>query len=144
MKVMTRLQNITYLHTLLEEALSGNPVITGLSQPPVIPVVFKMVCISGTPCFVPPVANFDGESPDVPSPGPAAPGNKAKKGEVAEVNVFVATRLSQVAQVAVLFFRCGEEEKGPCSEFFGRQLSAGGHNRWRQNPAGKRGAVIAA
>ncbi|XP_056884964.1 Fanconi anemia group D2 protein isoform X2 [Takifugu flavidus] len=58
MKVITRLQNITYLHTLLEEALSG------------------------TPGFVPPVANFDGESPDVPSPGPAAPGNKAKKESV--------------------------------------------------------------
>lgn len=97
MKVMTRLQNITYLHTLLEEALSGNPVITGLSQPPVIPGIFKMMCVSGTPGFVPPVANFDGESPDVPSPGPAAPGNKAKKGDIAEVNVFVAIRLLQVA-----------------------------------------------
>lgn len=85
MKVMTRLQNITYLLTLLEKALSGNPVITGLSQPAVIPVSFKMMCYSGTPGFVPPVANFDGESPDVPSPGLAAPGNKAKKGDIAEL-----------------------------------------------------------
>lgn len=97
MKVMTRLQNITYLHTRLEEALSGNPALTGLSQPPVIPVIFKMMCVSGTPGFVPPVANFDGESPDVPSPGPAAPGNKAKKGDIAELNVFDAIRRLQVA-----------------------------------------------
>ncbi|KAK5872378.1 hypothetical protein PBY51_013089 [Eleginops maclovinus] len=40
MKVMTRLQNITYLQTLLERALAG------------------------TPGYVPPVANFDGDSPD--------------------------------------------------------------------------------
>lgn len=97
MKVMTRLQNITYLHTLLEEALSGNPVIAGLSQSLVIPVIFKMMCVLGTPGFVPPVANFDGESPDVPSPGPAAPANKAKKGDIAELNVFDAIRLLQVA-----------------------------------------------
>lgn len=143
MKVMTRLQNITYLHTLLEEALSGNPVITGLSQPPVIPGIFKMMCVSGTPGFVPPVANFDGESPDVPSPGPAAPGNKAKKGDIAEVNVFDVRRLLQVAWFAVLFFRKrGEEEKGPWSELFRKQLSAGGRNQWRQNPAGKCGALI--
>lgn len=143
MKVMTRLQNITYLHTLLEEALSGNPVITGLSQPPVIQGIFKMMCVSGTPGFVPPVANFDGESPDVPSPAPAAPGNKAKRGDIAEVNVFEAVRLLQVAWFAVLFFRKrGEEEKGPWPELFRKQLSAGGRNQWRQNPAGKCGALI--
>lgn len=34
MKVMTRLQNITYLQTLLDKALSGNPVNTRLSQSP--------------------------------------------------------------------------------------------------------------
>ncbi|KAM7006851.1 Fanconi anemia group D2 protein [Tautogolabrus adspersus] len=55
MKVMTRLQNITYLQTLLERALSG------------------------TPGFVPPVANFDGESTDGIIPVSAAPAIKTKK-----------------------------------------------------------------
>nr|XP_057911757.1 Fanconi anemia group D2 protein [Doryrhamphus excisus] len=55
MKVMTRLQNITYLQTLLERALAG------------------------TPGYVPPVANFDGESTDVISSGTAAPLHKTKK-----------------------------------------------------------------
>ncbi|XP_029948588.1 Fanconi anemia group D2 protein isoform X2 [Salarias fasciatus] len=40
MKVMTRLQNVTYLQTLLERALAG------------------------TPGFIPPVCNFDGEQTD--------------------------------------------------------------------------------
>uniref|UniRef100_H3DAV5 FA complementation group D2 n=1 Tax=Tetraodon nigroviridis TaxID=99883 RepID=H3DAV5_TETNG len=53
MKVVTRLQNITYLQTLLEKALSG------------------------TPGFAPPVANFDGDSVDVSLA--AAPVNKGKK-----------------------------------------------------------------
>ncbi|XP_049590739.1 Fanconi anemia group D2 protein [Syngnathus scovelli] len=57
MKVMTRLQNITYLHTLLERALAV------------------------TPGYVPPVANFDGESTEIIVPNPAAPLNKAKKGK---------------------------------------------------------------
>ncbi|XP_053287683.1 Fanconi anemia group D2 protein isoform X2 [Pleuronectes platessa] len=56
MKVMTRLQNITYLQTLLERALAG------------------------TSGYVPPVANFDGETSDAATFTPiAAPGNKAKK-----------------------------------------------------------------
>ncbi|XP_077458420.1 Fanconi anemia group D2 protein isoform X3 [Stigmatopora argus] len=54
-KVMTRLQNITYLHSLLEKALAG------------------------TPGYVPPVANFDGESTDMIVPSSAAPVNKTKK-----------------------------------------------------------------
>uniref|UniRef100_A0A8C9XST2 FA complementation group D2 n=1 Tax=Sander lucioperca TaxID=283035 RepID=A0A8C9XST2_SANLU len=57
MKVMTRLQNITYLQTLLERALAG------------------------TPGYVPPVANFDGECTDVVLLSAAAPVNKAKKGK---------------------------------------------------------------
>uniref|UniRef100_A0A8C4HKK8 FA complementation group D2 n=1 Tax=Dicentrarchus labrax TaxID=13489 RepID=A0A8C4HKK8_DICLA len=56
-KVMSRLQNITYLQTLLERALAGT---TG---------------------FVPPVANFDGESTDGFILSSTAPGNKAKKGK---------------------------------------------------------------
>uniref|UniRef100_A0A3B4Y196 FA complementation group D2 n=1 Tax=Seriola lalandi dorsalis TaxID=1841481 RepID=A0A3B4Y196_SERLL len=56
MKVMTRLQNITYVQTLLERALAG------------------------TPGYVPPVANFDGESTDGLILSSAAPVNKAKKG----------------------------------------------------------------
>ncbi|XP_061543454.1 Fanconi anemia group D2 protein isoform X1 [Phycodurus eques] len=55
MKVMTRLQNITYLHSLLEKALAG------------------------TPGYVPPVANFDGETTDVIVPSTTAPVNKTKK-----------------------------------------------------------------
>uniref|UniRef100_A0A3B5B043 FA complementation group D2 n=1 Tax=Stegastes partitus TaxID=144197 RepID=A0A3B5B043_9TELE len=56
MKVMTRLQNITYLQTLLEKALAG------------------------TPGYVPPVSNFDGESTDGIVISSVAPVNKAKKG----------------------------------------------------------------
>ncbi|XP_054472432.1 Fanconi anemia group D2 protein [Anoplopoma fimbria] len=55
MKVMTRLQNITYLQTMLERALAE------------------------TPGYVPPVANFDGESTDVVPLISAAPVIKAKK-----------------------------------------------------------------
>ncbi|TNN85653.1 Fanconi anemia group D2 protein [Liparis tanakae] len=55
MKVMTRLQNITYLQTLLERALAE------------------------TPGYVPPVANFDGESTEGVILSSAAPVIKAKK-----------------------------------------------------------------
>uniref|UniRef100_UPI003AAD53E2 Fanconi anemia group D2 protein n=1 Tax=Centroberyx gerrardi TaxID=166262 RepID=UPI003AAD53E2 len=54
-KVMTRLQNVTYLQTLLERALAA------------------------TPGYVPPLANFDGESTEGVVPSSAAPLNKAKK-----------------------------------------------------------------
>uniref|UniRef100_A0A3P9ITR3 FA complementation group D2 n=1 Tax=Oryzias latipes TaxID=8090 RepID=A0A3P9ITR3_ORYLA len=54
MKVMTRLQNITYLQTLLEKALA-------------------------TPGFVPPVSNFDGESSDRLALSSAVPALKPKK-----------------------------------------------------------------
>ncbi|XP_024915816.1 Fanconi anemia group D2 protein [Cynoglossus semilaevis] len=56
MRVMTRLQNITYLQTQLEKALAG------------------------TPGFVPPVANFDGDATDGAIIAPPAPANKTKKG----------------------------------------------------------------
>ncbi|XP_075893389.1 Fanconi anemia group D2 protein isoform X2 [Nelusetta ayraudi] len=55
MRVMTRLQNITYVQTLLEKALAGSP------------------------GYVPPAANFDGETTDGVALGSAAPANKAKK-----------------------------------------------------------------
>ncbi|KAI3370125.1 hypothetical protein L3Q82_024917 [Scortum barcoo] len=55
MKVMTRLQNITYLQTLLERALAG------------------------APGYIPPVANFDGDSPDGVVLSSTGPVNKAKK-----------------------------------------------------------------
>nr|XP_054605115.1 Fanconi anemia group D2 protein isoform X1 [Nothobranchius furzeri] len=55
MKVMTRLQNITYLQTLLERALAG------------------------TPGYVPPVCNFDGEATDGVAAGFTAAVNKTKK-----------------------------------------------------------------
>ncbi|KAM4612640.1 Fanconi anemia group D2 protein [Polymixia lowei] len=55
-KVMSRLQNITYLQTLLEKALAA------------------------TPGYVPPLANFDGENIEgVSLSSSAAPPNKAKK-----------------------------------------------------------------
>ncbi|KAM7422523.1 hypothetical protein PAMA_010526 [Pampus argenteus] len=54
-KVMTRLQNITYLQSLLEKALAGSP------------------------GYVPPVANFDGESTDGIIHSSTAPVNKTKK-----------------------------------------------------------------
>uniref|UniRef100_A0A3B3DEN6 FA complementation group D2 n=1 Tax=Oryzias melastigma TaxID=30732 RepID=A0A3B3DEN6_ORYME len=56
MKVMTRLQNITYLQTLLEKALAE------------------------TPGFVPPASNFDGESSDRLALSSAVPALKTKKG----------------------------------------------------------------
>ncbi|XP_019942151.2 Fanconi anemia group D2 protein [Paralichthys olivaceus] len=55
MKVMTRLQNVTYLQSLLERALAG------------------------TSGYVPPVANFDGETSDAATFTSTAPVNKAKK-----------------------------------------------------------------
>ncbi|XP_037535796.1 Fanconi anemia group D2 protein [Nematolebias whitei] len=55
MKVMTRLQNITYLQTLLERALAA------------------------TPGYVPPVSNFDGESADGIAQSFTVPVTKAKK-----------------------------------------------------------------
>ncbi|KAJ0068462.1 hypothetical protein NL108_008405, partial [Boleophthalmus pectinirostris] len=55
MKVMTRLQNITYLHTQLEKALSV------------------------TPGYIPPVANFDGEIIEGVVPNSVATVNKGKK-----------------------------------------------------------------
>ncbi|XP_053725333.1 Fanconi anemia group D2 protein isoform X2 [Synchiropus splendidus] len=55
MKVITRLQNITYLQTLLEKALLG------------------------IPGFIPPVANFDGDSSDIILPNSSLPASKAKK-----------------------------------------------------------------
>ncbi|CAG06801.1 unnamed protein product, partial [Tetraodon nigroviridis] len=73
MKVVTRLQNITYLQTLLEKALSGDPFGTRLSRSPSYTSGFK----HGTPGFAPPVANFDGDSVDVSLA--AAPVNKGKK-----------------------------------------------------------------
>ncbi|XP_005941174.2 Fanconi anemia group D2 protein [Haplochromis burtoni] len=55
MRVLTRLQNITYLQTLLERALAG------------------------TPGYVPPIANFDGDSTDGIVPNSTVPVNKIKK-----------------------------------------------------------------
>uniref|UniRef100_A0A3Q3K5H2 FA complementation group D2 n=1 Tax=Monopterus albus TaxID=43700 RepID=A0A3Q3K5H2_MONAL len=60
MKVITRLQNITYLQTLLEKALA-------------------------TPGYVPPLANFDGNGTDGVVLGSIAPVNKAKKSEKEKV-----------------------------------------------------------
>lgn len=95
MKVMTRLQNITYLQSLLERTLAGvysvylNNNTSGSQNLPImlcVPVetfnmkYFVKMCVSGTPGYVPPVANFDGESTDAIILSSAAPVNKAKKG----------------------------------------------------------------
>ncbi|TVK90533.1 Fanconi anemia group D2 protein [Bagarius yarrelli] len=59
MKVVTRLQNITYLQTLLEK------------------------CLAASPGFIPPLANFDCESTEVLAPAPSvAPAKKPRKGAV--------------------------------------------------------------
>ncbi|KAM6980739.1 Fanconi anemia group D2 protein [Aplochiton taeniatus] len=55
LKVVTRLQNITYLQTLLERALAA------------------------TPGYVPPLANFDGESSEAPAVSSSAPPQKKAK-----------------------------------------------------------------
>ncbi|XP_072540677.1 Fanconi anemia group D2 protein [Salminus brasiliensis] len=56
MKVITRLQNITYLHTLLE------------------------TCLAASPGYTPPLCNFDCESTEVVAPtSSAAPAKKGKK-----------------------------------------------------------------
>ncbi|KAI4901467.1 hypothetical protein NFI96_014945, partial [Prochilodus magdalenae] len=55
MKVITRLQNITYLQTLLE------------------------TCLAASPGYTPPMANFDCESTEVMPPSSAAPAKKGKK-----------------------------------------------------------------
>uniref|UniRef100_A0A8C9W5T8 FA complementation group D2 n=1 Tax=Scleropages formosus TaxID=113540 RepID=A0A8C9W5T8_SCLFO len=61
MKVVTRLQNITYLQTVLERALAA------------------------TPGFVPPPANFDGDVSERPVvPSVAIPGKKGNKGTEAD------------------------------------------------------------
>ena len=48
------------------------------------------MCFSGTPGYVPPVANFDGESPDGVILS-AAPPVKTKKGNQAQPNIFYFT-----------------------------------------------------
>lgn len=45
------------------------------------------MCGSGTPGYVPPVANFDGESTDGVVIGSNAPVNKVKKGNHAEEQI---------------------------------------------------------
>ncbi|CDQ61016.1 unnamed protein product [Oncorhynchus mykiss] len=64
MKVVTRLQNITYLQTLLERTLAGT------------------ILHTSTPGYSPPLANFDGESTEVApvSSSSAAPKKGKKKG----------------------------------------------------------------
>lgn len=100
-----------------------------------------MMCVSGAPGFVPPVANFDCDSADVSLPGFAAPVNKAKKGDVI---VFLRhkTVAGQLTLVFVFSRRFWEEAKGPWSGCIRKQLSAGGHDHWRQNPAGKYAALV--
>uniref|UniRef100_A0A8C7Y231 FA complementation group D2 n=1 Tax=Oryzias sinensis TaxID=183150 RepID=A0A8C7Y231_9TELE len=71
MKVMTRLQNITYLQTLLEKALAE------------------------TPGFVPPVSNFDGESSDRLALSSAVPALKPKKDGAGKKRKAAARRSSE-------------------------------------------------
>lgn len=49
---------------------------------------FFLMLVSGTPGYVPPVANFDGESTDGIILSSTAPVNKAKKGNNAQQKIF--------------------------------------------------------
>lgn len=83
MRVMTRLQNITYVQTLLEKALAGESTPPGPSSTSAqcrLGDSFSFWCSPGSPGYVPPAANFDGETTDGVALGSAAPANKAKKG----------------------------------------------------------------
>lgn len=84
MRVMTRLQNITYVQTLLEKALAGESTPPGPSSTSAQRWLgdsdFSFSCSPGSPGYVPPAANFDGETTDGVALGSAAPANKAKKG----------------------------------------------------------------
>lgn len=55
------------------------------------------MCASGTPGYVPPVANFDGESPDGVILSPAPP-VKTKKGSQAQPNIFDFMLIKQNSQ----------------------------------------------
>lgn len=46
------------------------------------------MCVSGTPGYVPPVANFDGERTDGVTLSSAALVSKAKKGNCAQQKIF--------------------------------------------------------
>lgn len=103
MKVITRLQNITYLQTLLERALAGDSSTLGSHNLPVMIFTVNFTknleimgfvcstCVSGTPGYVPPVANFDGESTDGILFTSTAPVNKAKKGNHAKEKLLSST-----------------------------------------------------
>lgn len=72
------------------------------------------MCVSATPGFVPPTANFDGDSVDVSLPGSAAPVKKAKKGDLL---LFDAIRLLQGCSVTIQFWffseAVGKKRKAP-------------------------------
>lgn len=82
MRVMTRLQNITYVQTLLEKALAGEPTPppgpSSNTAPP--DTDSSLWCFPGSPGYVPPAANFDGDATDASALGSAAPANRTKRG----------------------------------------------------------------
>ena len=51
-------------------------------------IISPLCCVSGTSGYVPPVANFDGESIDGVILSSAAPVNKAKKGDYTQPQIF--------------------------------------------------------
>lgn len=95
-------------------------------------------CLSGTPGFVPPVANFDGDATDGAIIAPPAPANKTKKGNGTPQKTPVWSLWGQKILMRCLFREwCDEEEESSRQEFLRRQLSAGRNNRGRWNSAGK-------
>uniref|UniRef100_A0A4W4HSZ0 FA complementation group D2 n=1 Tax=Electrophorus electricus TaxID=8005 RepID=A0A4W4HSZ0_ELEEL len=81
MKVVTRLQNITYLQTLLE------------------------TCLAASPGFIPPLANFDCESPEVlattSSTAPAKKANRSKETRKASDSKNSSTDSSQLEEATL-------------------------------------------
>lgn len=141
MKVMTRLQNITYLQTLLEKALSGNSVNARLSQPPQLYqwsltwrvfqgrlVLFHLLLILTVTArtFLYPVLLH----------------LWIRQRKVTLCIWLNKTAARQLTGGFVFFRRRWEEAQGPWSESFRKHLSAGRHDHWRQNPAGKCAALI--
>lgn len=84
-------------------------------------MLFSVTCVSGTPGYVPPVANFDGESTDGFLLSSTAPVNKAKKGNRPQEKIFDSALMwpnSLKAYVIVYLTSCysdgmGKKRKAP-------------------------------
>lgn len=136
MKVMTRLQNITYLQTLLEKALTGDPINTRLSQSPSYTSSFLTQCV-----FQEHLVLFHLSLILTVTARtflyPVLLHLSIRQRKVTLCVWQHKTVAGQLTHMFVVFRRRWEKAKGPWSEFIRKQLSAGRHNHWRQNPAGK-------